>query len=161
MKWCYYRKNADILKQDDLDVIIHQCNCFHTMGAGVAKAIKAKYPEAYEADLKTGYGSREKLGDFSYYQGEKLIINLYSQHYFGLGVFTDYSALYIGLEKVRDFLITFNKPLKIGIPFMIGCGLAGGKIPLVDKTIESVFYGYDDLEIIYCNLENKNLEDYL
>lgn len=28
------------------DVIIHGCNCFCTMGAGIAKAIRQEFPEA-------------------------------------------------------------------------------------------------------------------
>ena len=31
------------LLESDCDVIIHCCNCFNTMGAGIAKAIADKY----------------------------------------------------------------------------------------------------------------------
>jgi len=47
------------------DIIGHCCNCFCTMGSGVAAAIKAKYPEAYDADCKTKKGDRTKLGTLS------------------------------------------------------------------------------------------------
>lgn len=30
------------------DVIVHGCNCQCTMGAGIAKSIRAKFPEACE-----------------------------------------------------------------------------------------------------------------
>ena len=42
----------------DFDVIIHGCNCLHTMSAGIAKSIKHQFPAAYDADLATEKGSR-------------------------------------------------------------------------------------------------------
>ncbi|MBU8850049.1 MAG: macro domain-containing protein, partial [Desulfobacterales bacterium] len=47
------------------DVIIHGCNCFCSMGAGIAKMIRDNFPEAYQADLKTGMGDKKKLGTYS------------------------------------------------------------------------------------------------
>jgi len=49
------------------DVIIHGCNCQCTMGAGIAKQIKAQFPEAYKADLRTVKGAEEKLGPVNTY----------------------------------------------------------------------------------------------
>jgi len=43
----------DLASNGELDVIIHGCNCFNTMGAGIAKLIKSRWPEAYQADLST------------------------------------------------------------------------------------------------------------
>ena len=34
---------GDLLKSD-VPAIIHQCNCFHTMGGGIAVQIASKYP---------------------------------------------------------------------------------------------------------------------
>lgn len=50
----------------EFDVIIHGCNCFHTMGAGIAKQIRQYFPEAYVADLHTGRGDLRKLGSYSH-----------------------------------------------------------------------------------------------
>ena len=36
------------------------------MGKGIAKTIKTRFPEAYQADLKTNKGDREKLGTISF-----------------------------------------------------------------------------------------------
>ncbi len=47
---------GDLIKlaQDkEFDVIIHGCNCQCEMSAGIARAIRNTFPEAYEADLKT------------------------------------------------------------------------------------------------------------
>ncbi len=45
--------------------IIHQANCQNTMGSGIAREIRARYPEAYEVDCKTIAGDYKKLGTFS------------------------------------------------------------------------------------------------
>ena len=38
--------NGDIIKlAPEFDVVIHGCNCFHKMGAGVAKLIAKNFPE--------------------------------------------------------------------------------------------------------------------
>jgi len=78
--------------QGEFDVIIHGCNCFCQMGAGIAATIKTVFPEAYEADLQTPKGDKEKLGTFSYAtvlrdNNEITIINAYSQyHWRGRGL---------------------------------------------------------------------------
>lgn len=44
---------ADILSQLDFNkptVILHGCNCFCTMGAGIAKYLKQNYPLVYTVD---------------------------------------------------------------------------------------------------------------
>ena len=43
-------------QQGQFDVIVHGCNCFCAMGAGIAKSIRRAFPQAYEADLKTRKG---------------------------------------------------------------------------------------------------------
>ena len=57
--------DGDLLKLADeghFDLIAHGANCFCVMGSGIAPQIKAKYPEAYEADCKTTAGDVNKLG---------------------------------------------------------------------------------------------------
>ena len=60
----------DMAEQGLFDIIVHGCNCFNTMGSGIAKEIRARYPEAYEAD--TRYDAQigatwryKKLGNYS------------------------------------------------------------------------------------------------
>ena len=44
--------DGDLVKEAELfDVIAHCCNCFCTMGAGIAPQIKNKFPDAYVADF--------------------------------------------------------------------------------------------------------------
>jgi O-acetyl-ADP-ribose deacetylase (regulator of RNase III) len=119
----------DLAEEGKFDVIVHGCNCFHTMGSGIAKQIKDRYPAAYAADLETEYGDRRKLGTYSKAHVPKLfgftVVNAYTQYGFNYfnsnrDVF-EYDAFEIFLESLsQDF-----KGMRIGIP-LIGMGLAHG-----------------------------------
>ena len=92
------------------DVIVHGCNCFNTMGAGVAKAIRTKFPQAYAADIATTRGDRFKLGNYSQSEacvnGRKLtIVNAYTQFdYGGSKRNVDYDALRSVFRQIKaDF----------------------------------------------------------
>ena len=123
------------------EVIAHGCNCFHTMGAGIAHQIKKYFPQAYEADRRTEYASREKLGTFSKAeQNGKTIYNLYTQYSTASlpgDCVLDYQALRKALTALaKDTALE----VKIGIPW-IGCGLAGGDPIIVKDIIEDIFSG--------------------
>lgn len=128
------------------DIIVHGCNCFNTMGAGLAKTIKSKFPSTYEADLKTIKGDKNKLGTFTFScNNYGIIINAYTQY--------RYSSKYINCDydAIKNVFIKINEQFKgkfIGIP-AIGSGLAGGdwnKIYTIinentpDINIEVVYY---------------------
>ena len=55
-----------LAKQGEFDIVAHGCNCFCTMGAGIAKSIKQSFPEAYAADSCTKKGDKRKLGTCTY-----------------------------------------------------------------------------------------------
>ena len=126
------------------DVIIHGCNCRCTMGAGIAKMIKDVFPEAYEADLKTNKGSKEKLGTISYAtvlrnEHEITVVNGYTQYdYKGPGVLADYEAIRSVMRRVKD---RFSGK-KIGYP-KIGAGLAGGDWGVISEIIDQELQGED------------------
>jgi O-acetyl-ADP-ribose deacetylase (regulator of RNase III) len=83
----YKQKNLiDALLEDEIDVLVHGCNCFNTMGAGIAKQIKFQFPEVYKLDCTTKKGDRSKLGTTNYikykrnyYHGKFYIVNCYTQ----------------------------------------------------------------------------------
>lgn len=134
--------NGDLIKlanHGDFDIIIHGCNCFCTMGAGIAKAIKQEFPSAYfEADLKTQKGLRNKLGTYSLsIERGLVIINAYTQYtYWDKNDMLDYSAVLSVFQKIKlDFDSSEVIP-KIGIP-KIGAGLAGGDWERIEELIES------------------------
>lgn len=158
-------RTGDIFKQHDLHAIVHQANCFHTMGAGIARSIKMMWPEVYEADKKTTHGNKDKLGSFSkavVNNGRLWIYNLYSQYDFrGGGCKTDYFAMEKGLNAINWDLNTpryyENGVIKIGIPCGMGCGLAGGDWKQVLALLEEIYTDddktYRDYELIICKKE--------
>jgi O-acetyl-ADP-ribose deacetylase (regulator of RNase III) len=89
------------------EVIVHRCNCQCAMGAGIAKAIKQAFPEAYKADKATAKGSRTKLGTLSIAtielgNREITIVNGYTQfHWRGSGVLVDYAALRSVMRQLK------------------------------------------------------------
>lgn len=121
----------------EFDVIIHGCNCFCTMGAGIAKQIKATFPKAYKADLQTEKGAKEKLGTISFTEvetqnGRLIIVNAYTQfHWKGSGKKVDYKAVQNCFQQIKE---KFSGK-RIGYP-AIGAGLAGGDWNIISEIIK-------------------------
>jgi O-acetyl-ADP-ribose deacetylase (regulator of RNase III) len=141
---------GDLLETQNCQVICHQCNLYHTFGAGIAKSIKDKFPEAYVQDRATSYGDPKKLGSYSSArvsdpQGTSIlyIINLYCQD--GIGGQdrrTSYDAMVKVLETLHSHLLALRKKGKLyslGIPYKMGAGLANGNWNIIRAIIESVF----------------------
>jgi O-acetyl-ADP-ribose deacetylase (regulator of RNase III) len=132
------------------DVIVHGCNCFCTMGAGIARAIQEEFPEAYAADLITIKGDRNKLGDFSFAtvkrnEHEITIVNGYTQfHFHGDSVLVNYDAVHSLFKKVRQQFAG----KRIGYP-KIGAGLAGGDWQRIADIIDQELAGEDHSLVIY------------
>lgn len=123
------------------DVIVHGCNCFHTMGAGIAKQIREHFPAAYTADQQTGYGDYGKLGSIS--AGclpsparTLFVVNGYTQYRPGPNV--DYNAI---REVFNDVKRKFGD-LRIGYP-RIGAGIAGGDWNRIAGIIDEALAGCD------------------
>lgn len=129
------------LLESDCDVIAHGCNCFNTMGAGIARQIRAKYPGVYTADLTTKSGNKRKLGTMTMgytKEPEPLVFNLYTQYRPGRNL--DIEALNKCFENLSSWLDETDpdRELKVGIP-MIGCGIAGGDWGEVCHVIQKHF----------------------
>lgn len=146
-----------LAKEGHFDVIIHGCNCFHTMGAGIAKAIKEEFPKAFEADKETKFGDRNKLGTISlatFQINEKAdfltVINAYTQFRTwrrGDSPPVDYTAVdncFYEIQKQFGY-----KHLRFGIP-KIGTGLAGGDWKVISRIIEN-YLGQEDLTLVLLN----------
>lgn len=129
-----------------IDAIAHGANCFHTMGAGIAKQITEQFPEAFQADV--AHHSRGDIlvpGQYSYAHTEfGTIFNIYSQ--FAPGKQNpDHLLNNIGMafsSLNRDLLprvkvgTGLRKP-HIAIP-LIGAGIAGGNWKDIAKRINDV-----------------------
>lgn len=150
----------ELAKNGEFDIIIQGCNCFCTMGKGLAKDIRENFYPAFEADQNTVKGDRSKIGSYSsalcsvqleHSVKEVLVINAYTQYNYANSSSLKKVDLfnYQGFEKILK-TINKNYPGKtIGIP-QIGAGLAGGNWDriktiieenLPDLTVNIVYYG--------------------
>ncbi len=154
-------ENTNLLRwlvgQNESAGMFHQANCFHTMGAGIARQIKEKFPEAYKADCRDSInGDRGKLGTFTYAEADffpgKFIYNLYSQFTFGHGKQTLYDPMVEGLEKLRIHAISKGLT-KLGMPYNMGCTLGGGNWSIVKAIVNSVFLEDPEIDLYICKYE--------
>lgn len=148
-------------KQGDLltsgcDIICHQCNCMGVMGSGIAKQIRDKYAglyknyEVFVNDITNAYGREALLGRVYYYPTANgpLVANMFSQfNYLPRNVVhTDYAAFRKCIRDVgrtaKSIPENYNIKLpdvRIGFPYKIGCGLAGGDWNIVKQILEDEF----------------------
>lgn len=131
----------DMADAGEFDVIVQGCNCFNTMGAGLAPQIARRYPLAEAVDSDTRKGSISKLGNWTMAystndnpdQKEFRIINAYTQYSTsrqGEDVF-EYASFQVILRKLAHEY----GHLRFGLPY-IGMGLAGGKKEVIMPMIE-------------------------
>jgi O-acetyl-ADP-ribose deacetylase (regulator of RNase III) len=126
----------------EFDVIVHGCNCFCQMGAGIAKTIKQVFPAAYQADLTTVAGDHTKLGTYSVAQVDVpsrvlVIVNGYTQYNWrGKGLKADYAAIRQVFRRVKQAYAG----RRIGYP-ALGAGLAGGDWDTIAAIIDEELTG--------------------
>lgn len=127
-----YRK-GDLLRTD-IPYVLHGCNCRGVMGAGVAKAIRNKYPKAYQDYRDVYESSGLLLGTkiLSHQSDGKTIVNAMTQENYGTGVQVSYWAIST-IFKSLNFELPFAD--QIALP-MIGSGLAGGDWNVIEALIE-------------------------
>lgn len=117
----------DLAEEGHFNIIVHGCNCYNTMGKGIAKEIRERYPDAYTADVTTVPGDKEKLGNYTTMLGKQFnIINAYTQYSFwshGKGKVDLFE--YDSFSTILDKLAAQYPTSKFGFPH-IGMGLAGG-----------------------------------
>ena len=151
-------RKGDIFEQPDVDVLIHQCNCCHCMGGGIAGVLAAKFPEVYEADKETPYKEYEKMGTNVYVHiidsntQLKTVVNMYSQFYPG-AFFNkfDYHARLLALEScLKNVYNTYkDMDVTIGVPYLVGCGISGLKEEDVLEVFNRAFKNNGDM---HCRL---------
>lgn len=124
----------DLAEAGEFDIVVQGCNCFNTMGGGIAREIAERYPMCQEIDRLTERGEYMKLGNWTEFdQGTFIIINAYTQYNMSRGtdVF-EYLAFGLILQKLEQ---SYGDK-RIGFPY-IGMGLAGGEkgaiIPMLKK----------------------------
>lgn len=142
----------DLAYQGKFDTIVHGCNCFNTMGSGIAKQIKERCPEAYEADQQTVRGDKSKLGSytsatFETHNDEEFftVVNMYTQYGYGTGkVHVDYEAIRKGFRDIGEEIREWGEDDWSTVAYpKIGCGLAGGDWNIVSKIIDEELKGIE------------------
>jgi O-acetyl-ADP-ribose deacetylase (regulator of RNase III) len=117
-------------------IIVHDCNMQGVMSAGVAKAIKEKYPTCFQGYQYMLQESRMTLGGVIYHypNNDLLIANALTQEFYGSDKrHVNYAAIVNSFQKIiqvahlEDFkVINFPK---------IGAGLAGGNWDIIADLI--------------------------
>lgn len=156
-----------LAKQGAFDVIVHGCNCYNTMGGGIARTIRDTWPEVYQADCATRKGDYKKLGTFTLAEvpndigGRIFVVNAYTQFRYWKDKhddpnepLVDYGALRQAFRsiKARAFashislpglpVLKSKKGVKFGIP-KIGAGLALGDWDTIRDIIDAEMAGED------------------
>lgn len=139
----YFKQDLTLILQNkEFQVFVHGCNCFCTMGAGIAKRVKQIFPQVYKADKSTKSGDKKKLGTIDIVSvgdlvNPKFVINAYTQYDFGGNKpNVDYKAIESCFISINDFLIK-NEFTELTIP-KIGAGLAGGDWSVIEEIIKKV-----------------------
>jgi len=137
-------KQGDLLECEE-KVIVHGCNCQGKMGAGVAKAIREKYPNVFkEYKMLCDHYSQDKKLDsllgrcqIVHCPDGKIVINTITQMNYGRQkgvVYVSYAALRTIFASLNEFSRRTNTK-EIAMP-KIGAGLAGGDWAVIEKIIE-------------------------
>jgi len=152
--------DGNLLTYPGLQVIGHQTNCLGIMGAGIAKQIKAKNPvlfKKYQWLCKDMPDKHLLLGTIEFIKtddGKQYVANLFGQYSIsetkapfndnGKPRQTDYDALKECFKKLHSWMVL--KGIKtVGVPNLIGCGLAGGSKTIVRQLIEDEFGDDEDI----------------
>lgn len=149
----------ELFEDGFFDIIAHGCNCIAVMGAGVAKKIADRYPQARLADVAYEGKSdsiMEQLGTYSVAEiGDKKIFNLYTQTV--PGKHFDFAAFRLAIKSMKEDLPSWHEQPtpKIGFPY-IGCGLGGFEHPdLIERVIAEELSDYD-VYIVEYNAEQNS-----
>ena len=138
-----HRNPSDITKVTS-GIIIHGCNAQGVMGSGVAKQLRAKYPDIYQ-DYLVGLNiamlrKENPLGQvyFSWVGPDLYVANAVTQEFYGRDgrQYVDYLALEQAIDRTVEF--ASRKDLAVHVPYLIGAGLGGGS----EKTILDIFAKY-------------------
>jgi O-acetyl-ADP-ribose deacetylase (regulator of RNase III) len=126
----------DLAEAGEFDIVVQGCNCFNTMGGGIAREIRERYPLVASVDMATGCGDYNKLGNWTECDagGENrfTVINAYTQYNMSQG--TDVFE-YTAFELILQKLCHAYGDKRIGLPY-IGMGLAGGDKEVILEQIE-------------------------
>ena len=131
-------KTGNALDTNEL-CIVHGCNAQGRMGSGIAKAIRANFPEAYIEYRKEYETNGLQLGSIVWAESNgKLIANGITQEFYGRDnkCYIDYNAINKVMEQVHHN--AFTEGFGVAMP-LIGAGLGGGSWKKIAGIIEQNF----------------------
>lgn len=140
-------------KKGGFDVVVHGCNCFCTMGAGIAPLMAEAFGcDNFIMEADEYKGDINKLGSIDYEKvkvslviTDVFVVNAYTQYGFGRNhesgsdIPLDYDALRLCMRKINHIF----KGSEVGLP-KIGAGLGGGDWELIKQIIQQ--------ELVDCNV---------
>jgi len=126
----------DLAEAGEFDVVVHGCNCFNTMGGGIAREIRERYPNVAKVDITTVRGDYTKLGTWTECAVDAgkgfTILNCYTQY----SVSRDTDVFeYIAFALILQKLLHIHGTERLGFPY-IGMGLAGGNKDIIIPMIQ-------------------------
>ncbi len=139
-----------LIRQDEIDVAVHGCNCFHRMGRGIAPILNELSDGALlQADMESPFGDINKMGTTTHAMiGNVKVYNAYTQYVWyvsvpGEPIYVHWESFYRAMCSIIGTMINEGHS-RIAIP-LIGCGLARGDIADFNRVIQSlvdVFHNY-------------------
>ena len=139
----------DLSTKGEFDVLVYECNCFHTPKTILSKKIRETFPQAKFIDKYTTKGGKNKLGTYSYatidlrefdYKLRKKLTIVNSYLYFSR---EDPLFDYKNLESILCKLKKDFEGKKIAFP-PLGLGVKDISITkicdLIDKNLEGFDY---------------------
>lgn len=145
------------------DVVVHGCNCFNTMGSGIANTVRTVYPDAYAEDCKTVRGDHKKVGTYTSAlvgnNSKFVIVNAYTQYRYNPSSERVDLFEYAGFESILNSLLLTFPGKRFGFP-MIGMDRAGGDkariLSLIQKFSDAIHStGGTATMVEYTGVKNK------
>lgn len=135
--------NGDLLKSG-CKVIAHQTNTAGVMGAGIALQVRKQFPEVYRQYRNYCLEDFAKIGTVLFLKdaSDVWVANCFSQNEWR----TDEAAVKSVALALKSFC-TDNDIHTLGIPYLYGCGIAGGDWTSVSKIFDDVFKDDESVEL--------------
>lgn len=140
------------------DVILHQVNCKGVMNSGVARQVRMRYPNVYDAYKRLCSNSENPNNLLGLVQiiatqesdSPKYIANLFAQADYGYKKkrYTKYLSLKKCLQSVHD--AKRIQHASIAIPYRMGCCRGGGNWSIVSEMIDQIF---KDRDVLICEYD--------
>lgn len=128
---------------EEIDVIVQCCNCFNVQKKGFSIQMVDRFKtNEFPLEAEEYLGSVNKLGQIDYKirvvdktRHSLWVVNMYGQYHWSnpgpYGIPLDYDALRLCFRKLNN---EFKKSI-IGVPGVIGCGLAKGNPEIVKRIM--------------------------